>query len=289
MAAIRAAVLPVARSLKSEIFSDHVLMVASGLAFYAMFGVLPALAAAAALLRLALGAAALEALSTTPEPVPAGAMPLLSQFLTSIPSGFGDGLILAVNLALVVVTAYQAAGGLITALNIVYDEVEQRGRLRRTGVALLVGLGGIALLFVGLAVIAAPLLVARGSTRVLVSELLWVRWIILSALLTGALLLVLTYAPSRQRPAWRRAACGAVAATVLWVAATYGVSFYAQRIGTLGRFYGSLSAVAILLLWFYATSFAVLIGGELDSILQARAEGRPPSRMKQELRRRERA
>lgn len=282
-------VLSLARMLWSEIFSDHALMVAGGLAFYAMFGVLPGLAAAAVLLRFAIGASALEALSATAEPVPTGAMPLLSQFLTSIPTGFGDGWILAVNLLLVVVSAYQAAGGLITALNIVYDEIEQRGRLHRAGTALLVGMGGIVLLFFGLAVIAAPLLVARSSADIIASGLLWVRWLALSVLLGGALLLVLTYAPSRQRSAWHRVACGAVAATVLWVAATYGVSFYAQRLATLGRFYGSLSAVAILLLWFYATSLAVLIGGELDAILQARADGRPPSRMKQELRRRERA
>lgn len=278
-----------ARRLMSEIFSDHALMVAAALAFYAMFGVLPALAAAAALLSRALGTGALTTLSTAAEPVPTGAMPLLSQFLTSIPAGFGNGWLLAVNLGLVVISAYQAAGGLITALNIVYDAVEHRGRARRALVALLVGMGGIALLFVGLAVIAAPLLLAQSPGRGVVLRLLWLRWLVLSVLLVGALVLVLTYAPSRQRSTWYRVTLGAVVATVLWVAATYGVSFYAQHIAALGRFYGSLSAVAILLLWFYVVSLAVLIGGELDALLQARIDGCPPSRMKQELRRRERA
>jgi membrane protein len=276
------------RRLVSEIFSDHALMVAGGLAFYATFGVLPALAAAALLSR-AIGAGALTTLSTAAEPVPAGAMPLLTQFLTSVPAGFGSGWFLAVNLGFVVVSGYQAAGGLITALNIVYDEVAHRGRVRRALVALLVGMGGIGLLFVGLAVIAAPLLVAQGPGSEIVPGLLWLRWLVLSVLLVGALFLVLTYAPSRQRSTWYRVTLGAVAATVLWVAATYGVSFYAQHLATLGRFYGSLSAVAILLLWFYVVSLAVLVGGELDALLQARVDGCPPSSMKQELRRRERA
>ncbi len=37
------------RTLWQEIFSDHATMVAAGLAYYAIFGLLPALAAAAAI------------------------------------------------------------------------------------------------------------------------------------------------------------------------------------------------------------------------------------------------
>ncbi len=43
------AVLDVLRTLWKEVPSDHMLTVAAGLAYYAVFGLLPALAAAAAL------------------------------------------------------------------------------------------------------------------------------------------------------------------------------------------------------------------------------------------------
>ena len=280
----------VLQALHKETLSDHVLMVAAGLAFYAAFGLLPALAAAAALWGQVGGFDALKRLMESGNGLlPQGSVQVLQQFVTSVPEQFGDGVGLLVNLAIVVWTSYRAASGLLTALNIVYDVTEKRGRLRRAAVALAVGACGIALLFAALAMTALPLLLAHRFQPQLVAGLRWLRWPALAVVFALSLSLLFRYAPSRDRPRWRWVGRGALAAALLWIAASAGVSFYVAHVASFGRLYGSLGSIAVVLLWFYASALAILAGAEIDAILAARAQGQPPAQLKSDLRRRERA
>ena len=58
---------------------------------------------------------------------------------------------------------------------------------------------------------------------------------------------------------------GAVAGVLLWLGASAGFRQYLLRFGYYSRTYGSLGAVIVLLLWFYISGAAILIGGELNS------------------------
>lgn len=277
-------------ALLKEIAGDHVMMVAAGLAFYGVFGLLPATAGAAALWgRLG----DLDALRRSAESgagvLPQAVVQPLEQFVTSVPQGFGGGLGLAVNLALVVWTSYRAAGGLLTALNIVYDVAETRGRLHRSVVALMVGLCGIALLFAALALSAVPPLLAPNLPQTVAWALLWMRWPAMGLVFALGLLVLFRYAPARDAAPWRPVAWGAVCAAVLWIATSVGVSLYVDHVGSFGRLYGSLGSVAVILVWFYASALAILAGAEIDSILAAPAAGRSDSAFKAALRHRQRA
>lgn len=286
----RPVLLDVLQALREETLSDHVLMVAAGLAFYAAFGLLPALAAAAALWGQVEGFDALKHLMESGNGLlPQGSIQVLQQFVTSVPEQFGGGVGLLVNLALVVWTSYRAASGLLTALNIVYDVTEKRGWLRRAAVALAIGTCGIALLFAALAIALLPLLLTHRLPPQLVTGLRWLRWLALAVVFALSLSLLFRYAPSRDQPRWRWIGCGALAAALLWIAASAGVSFYVARVASFGRLYGSLGSIAVILLWFYASALAILAGAEIDAILAAQAQGRPPARLKSDLRRRERA
>ncbi len=186
----------VLRSLKDEIFSDHVLMVAAGLAFYALFGLLPALAGAAALWGVFADPSSLRQALSAQNMVPPDATRLLMQFVTSVPQGFGRGIALAANLGIVLITAYQSASGLITALNIVYDETEKRGRVRRAAVALAIGTCGLLLMLLALVVIAVPPLLAAGGHTVFREFVGWIRWLALALVLAVSIALVFRFAPS---------------------------------------------------------------------------------------------
>ena len=280
----------IGRALWNEILSDHVMMTAAGLGFYAVFGLLPALAAAAAIWGQVAGFGSLsQSIGSGNDVLPHDLVNVLRQFVTSVPEGFGGGLGLALNLALVVVTSYRAAGGLLTALNIVYDVQESRGRVRRGVAALLVGVCGIVSLFATLALMALPLLLAPYVGNAAAIWLVWLRWPALALTSILGLSLIFRYAPSRGVARWRWIVAAAATATALWVAASLGVSLYAAHIASLGRFYGSLASVAVVLLWFYASAVAILAGAEIDGVLSARAEHRPMSRLKSDLRRRERS
>jgi membrane protein len=108
------------------------------------------------------------------------------------------------------------------------------------------------------------------------------RWPLLAVIALVALALLYRFAPNRRRPRWQWLSLGAVAATTLWLAASVGFSHYVSAFGSYDRTYGSLGAVMILLLWFYITAYATLLGAELNAEIErvanargARREGGP--------------
>jgi uncharacterized BrkB/YihY/UPF0761 family membrane protein len=66
----------------------------------------------------------------------------------------------------------------------------------------------------------------------------------------------------------RRAWPGAIVAFTAWLVVSWGFGAYVTSLGRYALFYGSLAAVAVLLVWFYLTSWALLIGAELNAQLE---------------------
>lgn len=280
--------LDMARRLKEEVFSDHLLMIASGMAFHGIFGVLPALAGVAVLWGLILGFDTLEgSIEASRAFLPGDAADLAREFVTSVPEGLGWGFGLALNLAIIVWSAQRAASGLITALNIVHDETEKRSRLHRAGVALAIACGGMVFLLLALALLALPPLLDPDGDPAWVLGL--VRWPALAVLFILGIGVVFIVGPSRARPNWRWVIRGAAASTALWVAASYGLSVYVAHAQSFGRFYGSLGAAVVLLLWFYVSALAILIGAEINALMEERTSGHRRDGLKRALRQRERS
>ena len=61
-------------------------------------------------------------------------------------------------------------------------------------------------------------------------------------------------------------------ATLLWLAGSALFSIYVERFATYNKSYGSLGAVAVLLMWFYLGSYAVLLGAELNAEMERQTE-----------------
>lgn len=97
------------------------------------------------------------------------------------------------------------------------------------------------------------------------------QWPVILLFLLIAFEVVYNFAPSDlgRRPLhWTSP--GAVAAMVLWIAASFGFRAYLARFNLYTWAYGSLGVVIILMLWFYLTGFAILVGGEINAeILKA--------------------
>jgi membrane protein len=286
--------LPILRAALAEMFSDHLRLTAAGLAFYGLLGLVPALAAVAALYGLVGNPSDLAGLVDQARGLlPDEAASVLSTYLRDTPGKFGLGLGFAVSLLLVLWTAQWAASGMITALNIVFDETEKRSFLKRQVVALGIALGGILILICALALVALMpfALVARpgSSGPELFSLLLLARWPLLAVVLTFAIELLFCAAPSRSCFRWQWVSWGAVSATLLFLIASAGFSAYVAHVGSFGRLYGSMGAVVMLLVWFYLTGLAVLLGAEIDAAVDAHRSGRGPCELKRALRERQRA
>ena len=73
---------------------------------------------------------------------------------------------------------------------------------------------------------------------------------------------------SHSKRVVRRVLPGAVLAVVLWLVVSWAFGLYVSTLADYAAFYGSLAAVAVLLVWLWLTSFAILVGAELNSQLE---------------------
>ncbi|MEI4485401.1 YihY/virulence factor BrkB family protein [Frigidibacter sp. MR17.14] len=93
-------------------------------------------------------------------------------------------------------------------------------------------------------------------------------WVITFLLLLITIAMVYRYGPNTRRAlraGWLTP--GAGLAALLWAAASMAFSIYLSNFGTYNRIYGSLGAGIALLMWFYLSAYAVLLGAALNHVL----------------------
>jgi len=181
-------------------------------------------------------------------------------------------------------TIWSASGGfsaMIEALNVAYDVQEGRPfwKTRPLAVLLTIIVGALVtvLLF---AMIFGPhwgsLLAAKMNLSPLFTKTwFYFRWVLAAMCAVLAVEIIYYLAPNVEQRRFIRTIPGSVIAVILWMAASYGLGFYLQHFAQLSKSYGTLGAIVGLLLWFYVTSAAILIGAEVNAEL-ARAVGKEP-------------
>lgn len=85
---------------------------------------------------------------------------------------------------------------------------------------------------------------------------------------TAVLAVFYRLAVSHSKRVARRVLPGALLAVVLWLVISWGFGLYVKSLAEYAVYYGSLAAVAVLLVWLWLTSLTILIGAELNSQLE---------------------
>jgi membrane protein len=109
-----------------------------------------------------------------------------------------------------------------------------------------------------------------------------VRWFIAVIFLLVGTAILYWAAPNLDRP-FRWVTPGAILFVLGWLAAT---SIFAKYVSIFDRYsaiYGALGGVVVLLLWFYLTAFLLLVGAELNGVIDEQIE---PERLAEERHRR---
>lgn len=92
------------------------------------------------------------------------------------------------------------------------------------------------------------------------------QWLLVVVFAIIAFELVYNYTPNLgDSPNRQWGTPGAVIGVVLWLTATFGLRLYLSYFHVYTRAYGSVGAVILLLVWFYLSAFALLMGGEINS------------------------
>lgn len=257
-----------------RILAANAPFLAGGVAFFAILSLFPSLALFVACYGLLADAQTVERqLAPLADLMPIEVWFLLRAELKAIVSHSPKTLSLQVTAALMLAlwSAARGAKSLITALNRVYDRRESRGLIRLNALALSMTLGSILIVtFAMITVVAVPVALAFLRTYVgfsgkpaLIVNL--VRWPILGIAIWIALTAVYRYGPCRQVPLRRWSYLGSAVAMTLCLAVSIGFSLYVANFGAYDKTYGSLAAVVVLMLWFWVTILAVLIGAALNA------------------------
>lgn len=174
--------------------------------------------------------------------------------------------------------AINGTWAVMTGLNIAYEVKEERPlwKVLSTAFALTMSL---ALMFViALSVIAYGAPAAQsiaqhaGFRGPLLLILRWLEWPVLVVLLLASFALFYRFGPNLYDREWQWSTPGALLALFLWLLAAGLVRFYFERFHSYHVVYGPLEGVAMLLLWLYFTSAAILIGGEMNSEIEKASE-----------------
>jgi membrane protein len=259
--------------VKDEVREDRLSIISAGISYYCLLGVFPGIAMIIMIYGLVGDAATVrEQIGMLSEVMPAEAYSILAQQLESVSASEGRslGIGVALTFSLAAWSASRAISALVIAMNIAYEEREQRGIVKLNLIALGLTLGGACFLIIALAVIAAVPAAIRllGASDTIAASLAWLRWGALGIAAVVGLAIVYRYAPCRSHARFEWVTPGALIATVLWLLSSLLFSFYVTNFGSYNETFGSIGAVVVLLLWFYISAFAVCIGAELNAELE---------------------
>jgi membrane protein len=274
-----------ARRVYAETMDDDVLGRAAQLAYYFLLALFPALLFLVSLIGYFAGEDSelrsnlFQYLSTV---LPGEASKLVDETVRDVTQGSGGGK-LSFGVLATLWAASNGMGAISESLNAAYDVKESRPwwKVRLAAVGLTLALAFL--------IISALVLVLYGHDLAEwvagsfglggAFELAWkiIQWPVVLAFVLLAFALIYYFAPDLHDQDWKWVTPGSIVAVVLWLIVSFGFKTYLEFFNSYSATYGSLGAVIILMLWFYFTGAAILVGGEINSEIEhAMAEAGAP-------------
>ncbi|MCW2925524.1 MAG: putative ribonuclease [Thermoleophilia bacterium] len=270
----------------------HMSAFAAGLAYGAIFAIVPMLALLVSLLGIFnatdLVAKAMDQLGPV---LPADAVSLIKTQLLSVATtdssgAFGVGAIVSALVAL-----WGASGAMrrvMEALNVVHGADETRPFVRKYLVSFGLAIGAILILTATLLVMVVGgdaasrvfAVVGLGDTAETVWA--WVRWPALLALAWLGIASAYRFAPAARQTGGILTP-GTLFATFGWVGFSALFSWYVGGVGSMSATWGSVAGIVVFLLYLQYAGMIVLLGALVDVVLFDR--DRPTSRVRRFLRR----
>ena len=253
--------------------SDNVSLVAGGLAMYLLLSVFPGLAALVSLYGLfASSGDVVQHMKDFAGVLPPGVWDIFNTQLQQLVRHDQGTLTFAAGTGFAVAlwSARSAMSALMTATNIAYGEREKRSFVVQVLLSLVFTLaavvGFLCMLTLGVAI---PVVLKILGTNSLVQTVAAVlRLALLWCLALLGLAVVYRYAPAREHARWRWVSWGSAIAASLWMVASGLFAYYVQAFGSYGKTYGAIGGVIVLLMWFYISSFIVVLGAEINAEME---------------------
>jgi membrane protein len=183
----------------------------------------------------------------------------------------------------ITLTLWFASGGMnsmMSTLNAAYSVREGRSYWKVRIIALALTVAVSLLVLSALAIVLAGGYVAEtvGSMLRMADIAVWVwkvlQWPVALMFVVLSFSLIYYFGPDLKEQHWYWITPGSLFGVSVWLAASFAFRVYLHFFNTYSRTYGSLGAVIILLVWFYVTGLAFLIGGEINAQIEHAAAER---------------
>jgi membrane protein len=222
-----------------------------------------------------------ESLTMLSRVAPREVMPLIRDTLGQIMAA-NSGRVALFGAVGLLWTASNGAAVVLKGVNRAYGVTLKTGMVRErlfaVAMILMLGLGmlvGLNLFFFGddLIAFAGRVLTLSGGVMSLLHLARWL--LVLGALVVvSALVYFLSLYQLTPRVKLRAVMPGALTFVGLWLLASWGFRLYIEHFAKFNQVYGALGVVIILLTWLFLTSFALLVGGEVNALVHQRAASR---------------
>jgi membrane protein len=260
------------RTIK-EALADDIFDLAAQQAYYFFFALFPALlfviAVASFFPLQTLIADVVQMLSRF---APQAVIEIITTTMASL-SQQNSGGILTFGFLVAIWSSSGAMVSIITTLNAAYDVTESRPwwktRMIATGLTMALAIFIVASMFL---VIAGPTVAGKVAANLhLGSAFTWawmiLQWPVVFLLVATAIAVVYYYAPDVEQE-WVWITPGSVLATLLWLAVSLALKIYYQLMPNANAAYGALGGIMVLMLWFYCSGLAMLLGAELNAEIE---------------------
>jgi membrane protein len=259
------------RTIK-ETRDDDCLGLAAQLAYYLLLALVPAIVFLVALASFFPADAVSQMIGSLRAFAPGDVVQIVEEQLQRVANGDQGGL-LTVGIAMALWSSSAAIVSVADAMNRAYDIDEGRPwwKVRLMAIALTIGLALFIITAVTL-VMVGPTLGEQIASRLglgTVFEWTWrvLQWPVVIGLVVFALALLNYFAPDAEQD-WEWITPGAALSTVLWLIASLGFKIYLASFADYNATYGSLGGVIVLMLWFYISALAVLVGSEMNAEIE---------------------
>ncbi|MDQ2733889.1 MAG: YihY/virulence factor BrkB family protein [Pseudomonadota bacterium] len=266
------------KELFSEIGEDNIFNGAAALAYYLTLAIFPAMIFVMAMIAyLPIANVDQAIMNMLRQAMPPSAAQMFSGVVRQVTTERHGGLLSFGAVAAIWATS-SGMYAIMQQLNITYDVDESRGfiraRLTAIGLSLLftvLVIGGFSLIVLG-GQIQGWLIARFGFGAVLLTFFAALRWVIIVLGLLLGFALIYYLAPNvKQR--FRFITYGSVIAVVLLAAASLGFAWYTSSFANYSATYGSVGAVIVLMLWLYITGLVLLIGPEVNALIEHHSVG----------------
>ena len=262
----------IAWRLYKEVSDDRVMLIAAGVTFYLLLALAPLLGALVSVYGLFLDPADIATQAgALAGIVPGGGVDILTGQLERLASADQGtlGFAFALSLGLALWSANAGMKALFEAMNVAYDEVEERGFIKLTLVSLCITILTIAGA-IGLVVFNTAFTAFEGAIGISIPDL--IVNILTAVIAFMAMILFMAclyrYGASRSEPEWRWITPGAIFAGVMIVLVSALFSYYVANFGSYNETYGSLGAIVGFLTWLWLVMVVLIMGAELNAEME---------------------